>query len=262
MNRYRDNTSDINHKTNIERKVFKMKKLAILLVAGSLAISGVTVGLGTARAADKEVSETQAIDNDMDFRELDEAFFAYPDPMLPKTKQIDALAKFLKKDTKLTKAEKEFLTNNYQKLLNTLEDIDKTAGEIGKITSKMTNNWEIEDKFDELANQNENLWNKIYENATDEDLEILDNIEFIKTSKVLTVAEKETLIAVEKEINALTEEYDKLYQEVEKATENLNKKLDLLYQDTENLMDKMQPLADKLGKEFKDNFGFCDMMPY
>ena len=240
-----------------------MKKLLVLLTAGSLVISGATAGLSTARAAKtKKPVHTNVVDKDMDMKEIDENFFVYPDQMLPKTNQITALEKFLKNDTKLTKAEKKSLIENYKKLLTTLENIDKISEKISNISSKLTNNWEIEDKLDALSNKYVNLWNKVYENAADEDLAIEDNIDFINSSKVLTNKEKETLIKNQKEIDALNAQYDKLYDKVEKATKELTSKLDTLYDDSEKLMDEMQPLADKLGKKFKENFGFCDAMAY
>ena len=240
-----------------------MKKLLVLLTAGSLVISGATAGLSTARAAEtKKPVHTNVVDKDMDMKEIDKNFFVYPNQMLPKTNQITALEKFLKNDTKLTKAEKKSLIENYKKLLTTLENIDKTSEKISNISSKLTNNWEIEDKLDALSNKYVNLWNKVYENAADEDLAIEDNIDFINSSKVLTNKEKETLIKNQKEIDALNTQYDKLYDKVEKATRELNSKLDTLYDDSEKLMDEMQPLADKLGKKFKENFGFCDAMAY
>ena len=211
-----------------------MKKLAILLVAGSLIVSGAASGLSTARAAEeKKPSSNKMVDKDMNFMETDEDFFAYPSDMPSKADQMKALESFLKNDGKLTQAEKQSLTENYKKLLTTLENIDKTYEQIDKVTNKLTNNWEIE-----------------------------DNIEFIKSSKALTDKEKETLIKTQKEIDALVVEYDKLYNKVEKATKELNAKLDSLYEDSEKLMNKMQPLADKLGKKFKENFGFCDVMTY
>lgn len=237
-----------------------MKKLAILLVAGSLIVSGAASGLSTARAAEeKKPSSNKMVYKDMNFMETDEDFFAYPSDMPSKADQMKTLENFLKNDGKLTQAEKQSLTENYLKLLTTLENIDKTYEQIDKVTNKLTNNWEIEDKFDVLSNKNVKLWNKIYDNATDEELEIEDNIEFIKSSKALTDKEKDTLIKTQKEIDALVVEYDKLYNKVEKATKELNAKLDSLYEDSEKLINKMQPLADKLGKKFKENFGCCDL---
>ena len=91
-----------------------MKKLAILLVAGSIVISGATAGLNTVKAADAKIidknmdlKETDkdffAYPGNTDFRELDKDFFAYPG----KGESLKALSEFLKKDTKLTKAEKK-----------------------------------------------------------------------------------------------------------------------------------------------------------
>ena len=87
------------------------------------------------------------------------------------------------------------MTENYLKLLTTLENIDKTYEQIDKVTNKLTNNWEIEDKFDVLSNKHVKLWNKIYDNATDEDLEIEDNIEFIKVFKRLLPTRKKRLLS-------------------------------------------------------------------
>ena len=252
-----------------------MKKLAILLVAGSIVISGTTAGLNTVKAADaKKSADAKIIDKNMDlketdkdffaypgntdFRELDKDFFAYPG----KGESLKTLSDFLKKDTKLTKAEKKSLTKTYEKFLKARNDIEATYNKMDSITKKITNNWAIEDKLDKLANKHQSLWDKLYEKSDDKDLEAEDNIEFIKSSKALTDKEKETLIKAEKELDELNKEYEKLYDKVEKATKDLNSKLDSLYKDIEKLMDEVQPLADKLGKKFKEKFGFTEKMPY
>ena len=254
-----------------------MKRLAILAVAGSLVVAGATAGLSTVKAAETKKSvetvkkgsnknidfrETDkdyfAYPDDMDFRELDKNFFAYPGA----DEDSPSLSEFLKKDTKLTKAEKKSLTEDYDKLEKTRRDIEETAEEIERITNKITDKWAIADKIDEVANKHQDIWDKVYENATDEDLAIEDNIEFIKSSKAITDEEKTTLIKAEEELRALNEEHSKQYNKVEEATKELTAKLDSLYKDVENLMDKMQPLANKLGEEFKENFGFVEIMPY
>lgn len=252
-----------------------MKKLAILLVAGSLVVSGATAGLSTVKAADtKKPAETKIIDKSMDLREIDKDFLAFPGDIdfketdknffaYPgKSESLKALSKFLKKDTKLTKAEKKSLTKAYEKILKAREDIDATYNKMNSIAKKVTNNWAIEGKLDKLVNKHQSLWDKVYEKATDKDLEIEDNIEFIKSSKALTDEEKETLIKAEKELDELNKEYEKLYDKVEKATKKLNSKLDSLYKEIEKLTDEAQPLADKLGKKFKEKFGFTEMIPY
>ncbi len=252
-----------------------MKKLAILLVAGSIVISGATAGLNTAKAADsKKATDTKVIDKNMDlketdkdffaypgntdFRELDKDFFAYPG----KGESLKTLSDFLKKDTKLTKTEKKSLTKTYEKFLKARNDIEATYNKMDSITKKITNNWAIEDKLDKLANKHQSLWDKLYEKADDKELEVENNIEFIKSSKALTDKEKETLIKAEKELDELNKEYENLYDKVEKATKDLNSKLDSLYKDIEKFMDEVQPLADKLGKKFKETFGFTEKMPY
>ena len=270
-----------------------MKRLAILAVAGSLVVAGATAGLSTVKAAEtkkgveagkkggnknidfREIDKDYfAYPGDTDFRETDKNFFAYPDDM--DFRELDknffaypgddeyspSLSEFLKKDTKLTKAEKKSLTEDYDKLEKTRRDIEETAEEIERITNKITNKWAIADKIDEVANKHQAIWDKVYENATDEDLAIEDNIEFIKSSKALTDEEKETLIKAEEELKTLNEEHNKQYNKVEEATKELTAKLDSLYKDVENLIDKMQPLANKLGEEFKENFGFVEIMPY
>lgn len=256
-------------------KVFIMKKLAVLFMVGSLVVSGATTSISTVKAADtKKPAETKIIDKNMDFKETDKDFFAYPGDIdfketdknffaYPgKSESLKALSEFLKKDTKLTKAEKSTLTKAYEKFLKTRKDINTTYTKIDSVAKKITSNWAIEDKLDKLANKHKSLWDKLYNKATDKELAIDDNIEFIKSSKALTNKEKETLIKAEKEIDELNKEYEKLYDKVEKATKDLNSKLDSLYKDIEKLMDEVQPLADKLGKNFKDKFGFTEMIPY
>ena len=252
-----------------------MKKLAVLFMVGSLVVSGATTGINTVKAAEaKKPAETKIIDKNMDLKETDKDFFAYPGDIdfketdknffaYPgKSENLKSLSDFLRKDTKLTKAEKSTLTKAYEKFLKTRKDINTTYTKIDSVAKKITSNWAIEDKLDKLANKHKSLWDKLYNKATDKELAIDDNIEFIKSSKALTDKEKETLIKAEKEIDELNKEYDKLYDKVEKATKDLNSKLDSLYKDIEKLMDEVQPLADKLGKKFKDKFGFTEMIPY
>ena len=256
-------------------KVFIMKKLAVLFMVGSLVVSGATTSISTVKAADtKKPAEIKIIDKNMDLKETDKDFFAYPGDIdfketdknffaYPgKNESLKSLSDFLRKDTKLTKAEKSTLTKAYEKFLKTRKDINATYTRIDSIAKKITSNWAIEDKLDKLANKHKSLWDKLFNKATDKELAIDDNIEFIKSSKALTDKEKETLIKAEKEIDELNKEYEKLYDKVEKATKDLNSKLDSLYKDIEKLMDEVQPLADKLGKNFKDKFGFTEMIPY
>ena len=58
-----------------------MKRLAVLVVAGSLLVAGATAGLNTVKAADTKKSvETgkKGGNKNIDFRETDKNFFAYP----------------------------------------------------------------------------------------------------------------------------------------------------------------------------------------
>lgn len=60
-------------------KVFIMKKLAVLFMVGSLVVSGATTSISTVKAADtKKPAETKIIDKNMDLKETDKDFFAYP----------------------------------------------------------------------------------------------------------------------------------------------------------------------------------------
>ena len=252
-----------------------MKKLAVLFMVGSLVVSGATTGINTVKAAEaKKPAETKIIDKNMDLKETDKDFFAYPGDTdfketdkkffaYPgKSESLKALSEFLKKDTKITKAEKKSLTRDYGNFVKVRKNIDNIAKKIESISKKLTNNWAIEHKLDKLSNKNQALWDKLYEKATDKELAIDDNIEFIKSSKALTEKEKEALIKVQTEIDKLNNEYTKVCDKVEKATKNLNSKLDSLNKDLEKLIDKIQPLADKLGNEFKETFGFTEKIPY
>ena len=61
-----------------------MKRLAILAVAGSLVVAGATAGLSTVKAAETKKSvETvkKGSNKNIDFRETDKDYFAYPDDM-------------------------------------------------------------------------------------------------------------------------------------------------------------------------------------
>ena len=64
------------------------------------------------------------------------------------------------------------MTEDYDKLEKTRRDIEETTEEIERITNKITDKWAIADKIDEVANKHQSIWDKVYENATDEDLAI------------------------------------------------------------------------------------------
>ncbi|ETT12855.1 hypothetical protein HMPREF1497_2340, partial [Fusobacterium sp. CM21] len=188
----------------------------VLFMVGSLVVSGATTSISTVKAADtKKPAETKIIDKNMDLKETDKDFFAYPGDIdfketdknffaYPgKSENLKSLSDFLRKDTKLTKAEKSTLTKAYEKFLKTRKDINTTYTKIDSVAKKITSNWAIEDKLDKLANKHKSLWDKLYNKATDKELAIDDNIEFIKSSKALTDEEKETLIKAEEELKTL-----------------------------------------------------------
>ena len=102
-------------------------------MVGSLVVSGATASLNTVKAADtKKPAETKIIDKNMDFKETDKNFFAYPS----KGESLKSLFKFLKKDTKLTKTEKKSLTNYYKKFVKIRKKIDNIAEKIEKYLEK------------------------------------------------------------------------------------------------------------------------------
>ena len=131
-----------------------MKKLAVLFMVGSLVVSGATTSISTVKAADtKKPAEIKIIDKNMDLKETDKDFFAYPGDIdfketdkkffaYPgKSESLKALSEFLKKDTKLTKAEKKSLTKAYEKILKAREDIDTTYNKMNSIAKKITSSY-------------------------------------------------------------------------------------------------------------------------
>ena len=72
-------------------------------MVGSLVVSGATASLNTVKAADtKKPAATKIIDKNMDFKETDKNFFAYPS----KGESLKSLSKFLKKILNLQRQRK------------------------------------------------------------------------------------------------------------------------------------------------------------
>ena len=237
-----------------------MKRLAVLMVAGSLVISGAT-GLNTVKAADMKKgtaitkeAELSALDP------LDKDFSVNPSGTLKKS--MPSLTDLLKKDTKLTEAEKKEIKSLHDELTKKRDLIDDLSDRIYEIASKITNNHAIDKKYSEAVKKYQALWDKLDETTTDDMLTIESNIEYIKASKALTDKEKETLIKGEEKLDALGAEYDKIYEKVDAATKDLSAKVDSLYEDVVKLVDKITPLAKKLGGDFERNYGFEDKMLY
>ena len=239
-----------------------MKRLAMLMVAGSLVITG-AAGLNSVKAAEtKNSSISSEAEIDKDLSTLDPDFVVKPERIYPDAKKLPSLSELLKKDTKLSTEEKKELKSLHSEITKKRNAIDELLSKEDAIIDKITDGWAINKKYNETVKKYQTLWDKLDETATDEMLKIENNVDFIKASKAITDKEKETLIKGEAELDELDKEYDKLSKKVDTATKELNDKVDALYTELGNLAEKIAPLAKKLGGDFERNYGFDDRMLY
>lgn len=127
------------------------------------------------------------------------------------------------------------------------DKINDIENEIEKISNKILNGSDhIYDKYDEILKSHEDLWEKLYNNITDEQTKIDNDKDFIKTSKVLTEEEKNILINDQIKLDEIYKKLDQRNNEVNKATESLNKQLDELYSKIDEINQKNNSIWEKI----------------
>lgn len=163
----------------------------------------------------------------------------------------------------LTEAEKQQLIKDEQEANKYYAQIDKLTSEVDRIADQIfAKHNSLFDEYDALVSKNNELWIKMSDAATDEQLNIEDNIEYINSFSILSAEEKAMLIEQEKSLDAYVEKMDKVYDEVDAATAELNAQIADLFEKAEEIHTKSQAIWDKIYDHEGQKEGMVEAVPY
>ena len=135
--------------------------------------------------------------------------------------------------TMLTEQEKAQLLETEQKLKEDFKTLDRIYQTLDDRLDQALQGLDLEKMYDDVMSKNESLWKKLEDNLTSEQEEVADERAFIKASKALTEAEKDTLL---KEVEE-REKLDKIFEEKEAEVLRENS---VLVEQAEKIEEKIQ----------------------
>ncbi len=135
--------------------------------------------------------------------------------------------------TMLTEQEKAQLLETEQKLKEDFKTLDRIYQTLDDRLDQALQGLDLEKMYDDVMGKNESLWKKLEDNLTSEQEEVADERAFIKASKALTEAEKDTLL---KEVEE-REKLDKIFEEKEAEVLRENS---VLVEQAEKIEEKIQ----------------------
>lgn len=117
-------------------------------------------------------------------------------------------------------------------------------------------------EYDALLLQNQGLWQKLAQNATNEELALPTNEQYIRSSKVLSDEEKELLVNQDQSMTTLQNKLDAVYDEIEKATASQNLEIDKYYQQIDAIHNRSKAIWDKIHSQGVEVHEKVEAIPY
>lgn len=146
------------------------------------------------------------------------------------------LAEYLKPFTFLTEQEKQQLLATEKAAKPIYDEIDQLMKKSEEIAAPIWKDHEaLQKEIDTIWGSEEALWTKLSENASEDQLAKEDFKDFIRSSKALTSAEKDRLLALEDRLAPLYAKSDAFDQKVEDATKDIHQKMDTLFEKIDKL---------------------------
>ncbi len=222
-----------------------MKRRTILLVAGiliaGLAFAGVYLR-GNDNHAKQADENTSGMKNASTF---DNQLAIQPESIQQYLDELDFLSE----------KEKKQLLNDEKTAKPLYDKIEKLTREREKISEEIFKKHDsLVKEYDSLVHQNAELWQKLVQNATNEQLALPTNEQYIRSSKALSETEKELLIKQDQAITELQKKMDVIYDEIDKATESQNREIDKYYQQIDDIHNKSKAIWDKIySQEINEN---------
>lgn len=163
----------------------------------------------------------------------------------------ETMEEFVNSLDMLTDKEKEMLIEEDRALQPYIEKGQRISIEMEENTNTILKGAEVyfEERGDILLGKNSKLWDKMWDNMTEEQNKMTDYHEIIQGSKVLTQNEKKILLKEQKRLDELESKIDQYYEEAEVANSQLNKEYEENLKKIQEIKSKTKHIWDKVYKE-------------
>lgn len=151
----------------------------------------------------------------------------------------------------LTEEEKQQLIEDEKEAKPFLDKAEELMREAGEKREKILSENPAVKEYNDLMMKNQDLWNKVWDNETEEQASMKDIRDYIKASPALTEDEKKTLIEAEDRLDALESDMEKANEEADKATEDLVAEAEKYYEHVNAIHEKSREIWDKI-QEYED----------
>lgn len=147
----------------------------------------------------------------------------------------------------LSDNEKQKLLTDEQKIEEKYKEIDKVMVQIEEISSKILEGSEqLQDEINKIFERHNALWDKLYDNVTEEQNLLPDMESFIHASNSLSDEEKATLLADENDVKAVEAKLNLKYDEVEKAIADLDREERRMYAEIDDIDKENESIWNKV----------------
>lgn len=163
----------------------------------------------------------------------------------------ETMEEFVNSLDMLTDKEKEMLIEEDRALQPYIEKGQRISIEMEENTNTILKGAEVyfEERGDILLGKNSKLWDKMWDNMTEEQNKMTDYHEIIQGSKVLTQNEKKILLKEQKRLDELESKIDQYYEEAEITNSQLNKEYEENLKKIQEIKSKTKHIWDKVYKE-------------
>lgn len=147
----------------------------------------------------------------------------------------------------LSDAEKDKLIADERKIEENYKKIDSIQLQIDKISSEiLKDSDELYDEINKIFQRNEPIWDKLYNNVTEEQNLLTDMEAFIKASNILSEEEKEILLADEQEAKKVDAKLALKYDELDKAIASPVEEENKIYQEIDDIDKENEGIWNKI----------------
>lgn len=216
----------------------KMKKLVVGTVMGAVIVLGVS---GSSLAMAKETNRVDPVNATTEYvtYEVEESYLN------------ETMKEFVKGLDMLTDEEKELLIEEDRILQPYIQKGQEISIKMEEKTNKILEGAEeyFEERGNILLGENSELWDKMWDNMTEEQNTMSDYSQIIQASKVLTKNEKSILLKEQKRLDELEREIGKFYEKAEIANSQLNKEYEENLKKIEKIKSKTKHIWNKVYKD-------------
>lgn len=165
--------------------------------------------------------------------------------------KLAELAQRLSKSKKLSQQEKDKLLQDEKNLEVHYQQLHLLVQEAVAIEEKiLSENQAIIAEYEQLYQQNHDLWDKLNDSLTGEQTFMADQRQLINNSSVLTQEEKQILLQTQDKLDAVGKKIDVVQQQITEATKTYTQKQEEVFQKIDEVNLANFELWKKLDEEY------------